>query len=285
MIPERFHYRRAQSVPEALEWLSQDVEGTKLVAGGHSLLPLMKLRLASPRQLIDVAHIPELLGVRRDHDHLIIGASTTYRSLGRHPLIVSEAPVIAMACQVIGDLQVRNRGTIGGSLSHADPAADLPAVMLALDVELTVQSRQQVHQVSIHDWLLAPLVTMLDPGHMLTEIIVPRLGAAYRMTYLKRPHAASGYATVGVAVVMSTDDDGVVNDIRIAVTGAASIPYRARALEETLTGTHLTQAMVSKVSHRVIEDGLFEGDAVMGQRYREQLVRVYVEQALRRVMA
>lgn len=283
MIPSAFDYRRATTLDEALKLLESSSGETKVVAGGHSLLPLMKMRLAAPQALIDIARIPELAGIRLEDGYLTIGATTVYRDIVQSDLVARYFPLLKEAVSQIGDLQVRNRGTIGGSLSHADPSADLPAVMLALDAEVEVAGPRGMDIRSIHDFLVGPLMTTLDSMELLIRIRLPLLPENSRTGYLKYPHPASGYAVVGVASVLTMGASGIVEDARIGVTGVASVPFRARQSEAALTGQSFTPEVIERAAKLSPEDAVIMGDVFMSEDYRQQICRVYVERALKRL--
>lgn len=283
MIPRAFAYRRPSTLAEAVGLLAEDPQGTKLIAGGHSLLPLMKMRLAAPARLVDIARLAELRGITGSGDVVVIGAATTYREIRGHAVIRQQVPMLAEAVGQIGDLQVRNRGTIGGSLAHADPSADLPAVLLALDAQLEAVGPSGVRTVSIHDFLQGPLMTALAPDEVLTRIRIPVGPASSRSTYLKRPHPASGYAVVGVAAVVQRADDGIVREARIGITGVGVAPFRARTAEALLAGGALSPEQIRRAAEAAAEDGEFLDDALTHADYRRQLCRVYVRRALEKI--
>jgi carbon-monoxide dehydrogenase medium subunit len=281
MIPTSFAYQRANSVDEALELLSAASGDTKLIAGGHSLLPLMKLRLARPDHLVDIARIPELTGCRVEGGALVIGAATRYRDLIGDPLVQEHVPALAEAARVVADPQVRNRGTIGGSLAHADPAADLPAVLMAAGAELDVAKRGQRRTVPMDQWYVAPLMAALDADELVTAIRIPTNLPA-RQVYLKFPHPASGYALTGVAVMIDFSQDGVITSVRIGVTGGGAIPFRARQAEDQLRGQRLTEAVVAAAQTHGADDGDYADDAFYSAAYRRNLVQVMIGRAVMR---
>lgn len=282
MIPSAFAYERASSVQEAIELLrASDGEG-KLIAGGHSLLPMMKLRLTSPGTLIDISGIEGLRAVKVMGDRLSVGALLTHYQIMTNPLVRERLPILAETASQIGDLQVRNRGTIGGNLAHADPASDLPAVALALDAQFQVMSAQGTETFSSEDFFLGPLITALPEDSILTSVSFHIPSAHARGAYEKFAHPASGYAVVGVAAVV-TVSDGVVEDIRVAVTGAGDMPYRAQAVEEALTGKPLTREHIAAAAMFAAKDGMMADDLFASAQYRAHLCSVYVKRALLRV--
>jgi carbon-monoxide dehydrogenase medium subunit len=219
MYPVPFEYHRAGSVDEAVALLGRFGESARLLAGGHSLLPLMKLRLAEPRHLVDIRRIPGLSGVREEAGALIIGAATPHQVLERSSVIRQRLPMVSEAAAQIGDAQVRNMGTIGGSLAHADPAADLPAVMLALDAELVAVGPKGRRAIPVDRFFAKLFTTTLSAGELLTEIRVPLPPPGSGGAYAKLPHPASRYAVVGVAALVSVSG-GKITGARVAITGS-----------------------------------------------------------------
>ena len=244
MNPAAFEYHRADSVQEAIVLLQQYGDGAKLLAGGHSLLPVMKLRLAQPEHLIDIGRLHDLAGVREEGDTLRIGALTTHHDIEVDPTLRRRCPLLPETAGVVGDRQVRNRGTIGGALCHADAAADYPAAILALGAELVAQGPNGERTIAAEAFFLGFLTTALAPDEILTEIRVPALAPRTGASYQKLANQASGYATVGVAAVVTLDPDGRCAAVGIGITGAGSSPVRATAVEEALRGAELDDATV-----------------------------------------
>lgn len=281
MIAAPFGYRQVNHIEEALSALKDDPEGTKLLAGGHSLLPLMKLHLAAPRQVIDIAHIQELAGIKDESAGLWVGGVTVHRDIANHPAVRESATALSMAASKIGDMQVRNRGTIGGSLAHADPSADLPAALMALDATVMVQSLDGSRMIPIEQFFVAGLVNALEPGEMVVGVKIPKAPSPTRSWYLKHPHPASGFALAGVAVSMTAEPNGRIVDIRIGVTGCGIKPFRARGAEDALSGQVLSPGLAREAGQIASEqDGEFWGDAMMSAAYRQQLCQVFVHRAL-----
>jgi carbon-monoxide dehydrogenase medium subunit len=204
----------------------------------------MKLRLAEPAHLIDITRIDGMSGIREDGDHVAVGALTTHQAIARDPLIRSAVPVLAEVANVVGDQQVRNRGTIGGALAHADAAADYPAAILALDAVLVARGPDGERTIAAGDFFLDFLTTALAPEELLTEIRLPKLPPRSGSSYQKLANQASGYAVVGVAAIVSLDGDGVVRDLRIGVTGTAPAAFRAAAAEAALLGKRADEATI-----------------------------------------
>jgi aerobic carbon-monoxide dehydrogenase medium subunit len=253
--PAAFAYHRAASVADALALLHEHGDGAKLLAGGHSLLPVMKLRLAEPSHLVDIGDLAELRGVRLDGDALRIGALTTHHQLETDPAVRERCPLLAETAARIGDRQVRNRGTLGGALAHADAAADYPAPILALDAEIVARGTGGERTIPASDFFLAFLTTALAPDELLTEVRVPvappRTGASYQ----KLANQASGYAVVGVAAVVALNPDGTCAQARVGITGAAESPLRATAVEAALRGAPLDEPTV-RAAADLATDGL-----------------------------
>ncbi len=271
MYTAEFAYKKASSLAEALQLLQQHPEA-KLLAGGHSLIPAMKLRLAAPPTLIDIAKVPELRGVRLEGNTLVIGAMATYYEVQTHPQVRQAAPILPMAIDLIGDPMVRAKGTIGGSLAHADPAADLPAVMLALGARMKVVSPSGERVVESEQFFKGMFETDLGEGEILSEIHVP--ANAGKQAYAKFPHPASRYAVVGVAVVIGPEG------VRAAVTGAGSHAMRLTKLEQALAGQPLTREAIEAACQGLLPPGDLNHDLVASREYRAHLVDVMAKRAL-----
>jgi len=278
MYPSSFDYSAPSTVEEAVRLLAEHGENAKLLAGGHSLLPLMKLRFTQPAHVVDLRRIPTLRGVRRDGASLVIGAMTTYTELASSAEIRDGAPIITDAASQIGDPQVRNRGTIGGSLAHADPNADLPAVMLALGATLIAAGPSGRRAISADEFFVGLFTTALSGGELLTEIRVPIPASRSGGAYVKHPQPASRFALVGVAATVELERMSTrVQRARIAVTGLGNTPLRAIAIEEALTGRPLDAETIRSAAGRLID----LPDAEQ-RPHLMQLARVSSEQALRR---
>jgi carbon-monoxide dehydrogenase medium subunit len=253
----------------------------KILAGGYSLIPAMKLRLAQPGELVDLADIAELKGIAIDGDARI-GAMTTYNQLRDHAGLAAAYPILPEAIGVIGDLQVREHGTFGGALAHNDPAADLTAVFLALNGDVTVHGGDGERTIPADELFVDLWTTTLNPDEIITHIRLPATSDTTRMGYEKHAHPASGYAIVGVAAVLRLDGD-TVSGVRIAVTGATSVPVRAKAAEDALTGRTLdAESIAAGVS--VVADGLdINGDHHATVAYRTHLLKVHTDRLLKRL--
>lgn len=279
MYPSDFEYAVPTTLQEALDLLSQNPEA-KVLAGGHSLLPLLRIRLASPPMLVDIGKIAELKGIRANGS-VRIGATTTYREIETSAELARVLPMLVESVHNIGDPAVRNRGTIGGSIAHADPAADLPAIVLALDAEMQVVGPGGARTIHADDFFVDMLQSAVEPGELLTEIHIPAMPTAMGAAYEKFKHPASGYAIVGVAVMVHRGDDGALSECRIAVTGAGPKAQRARAAEDALKGGADVAAAAERAS-----DGLdLIGDISASEEYRAHLTRVLTRRALTRALA
>ena len=278
MFPNQFDYHRPTSVQEAVQLL-QDNPDAKIIAGGHSLLPAMKLRLAAPAALVDLAKIAGLRGINVNGG-VTIGAMTTYRDLIDSDDLRQRLPMIPEAAYDVGDLQVQSRGTIGGSLAHSDPAADLTAIVLALGGQVTAVGPNGERTISADDLFVDLLTTSLEPEEVITEVSIPTPPGRTGMHYEKHRHPASGYAVVGVAAVVTLGQGDTVASARIAVTGATSKATRATAAEQALTGQPLTDQTIAAAA-QAAPDGLdLNGDLYASADYRRHLLTVMTRRAL-----
>jgi carbon-monoxide dehydrogenase medium subunit len=280
MIPRAFQYFAPATLDEAINLLRTHGDEAKILAGGHSLIPLMKLRLASPGYLIDIGRIAGLSQIHEDGASISLGALTTHTAIEQSDLLKARLPLLPEAAACIGDAQVRNRGTIGGSLSHAHPAADLPAVVLALDAEMVIQSGSGRRSVGTSDFFVSMLTTVVQPDEVLVEISIPTLPARTGTAYLKVPDKASHHAVVGVAAVVRLARDGTLQSTRIGVTGLAAKAFRARVAEAALTNQPLNQQAVRAAAERVAEDAEPLSDIHASGAYRAHLARVYAARAI-----
>ena len=276
MYTTDFDYHRATSVQNALELLAAN-DGAKLLAGGHSLVPSMKLRLASPSALIDISQVAEIQGIRQEGDTLIIGAGTTHAQILHSDLLKKLCPILPEAADWIGDPMVRNCGTIGGAVAHADPAADYPASMLALEASFKLVSQTGERVVAVADFFHGMFETAVQEGEMLTEIHIP-VQAGAKMSYAKFPHPASHYAIVGVAVVLT--DSGA----RVALTGAGAKAMRLPRVEQAL-GSDYSEANVAAATHNAVDAGDLLGDRFASAEYRAHLAGVFAQRAIAQATA
>ncbi|MCS6815943.1 MAG: xanthine dehydrogenase family protein subunit M [Blastocatellia bacterium] len=285
MIPTTFEYFRPTALSEALALLEQHRDEAKLLAGGHSLIPLMKLRLAQPRYIIDLGGVKELSYIRESGDHLLIGAMTRHVEVETSEVLRQRCPLLAETAHQIGDVQVRNMGTIGGSLAHADPAADYPAAILALGAELRAVSTRGERWIPAEDFFVDMLTTALEPGEILVEVKVPALGPRTGAAYVKVAQKASGYALCGVAVVLAVDSNGVCQDAAVGITGVAPKAYRARAVEDALRGRMLDASTIADASAKAAEGIDPLEDLHASAEYRAHLARVWCRRAIEQARA
>ncbi len=279
MIPASFDYLTPASLGEAIEALASHGEDAKVIAGGHSLLPMMKLRLARPGILVDLSKIPELSGIQQGGDQITIGALTTHYQIESSDLLKEKCPLLPQTAGVIGDAQVRNRGTIGGSLAHADPAADMPAPILALAGELRIRGAHGDRWIQAEDFFLGLMTTALKPDEILTEIRIPVLSDGAGTSYQKVAQKASGFAIVGVAVHLKIDG-GLCADIGVGVTGLGSKPFRAKRVEDGLRGRGLEPAVIEAASSQVTQGVDTLDDIHASAEFRAHLARVYTARAI-----
>jgi carbon-monoxide dehydrogenase medium subunit len=281
MYPAEFAYAAPASLAEAVRILQGGNGEAKLLAGGQSLIPLLKLRLAEPKALIDLRRIPELRGIREEGDEVVVGAMTTYFEALKSPLLARRVPLMVEAVREVGDMQVRARGTIGGSLAHADPAGDMPAVALALDARYTAVGPRGTRAIPSDRFFVDMLTTALRPDEVLTTIRLsaidqPRVGSAY----VKHAHPASGYAVFGVAANIGLDADGTCRWARVAITGAGAKATRATAVETALGGKRLTDEDLTQAA-TFAADGLdLMADTYASADYRAHLAQVLTRRAL-----
>jgi carbon-monoxide dehydrogenase medium subunit len=280
MIPAAFDYVAPRTVDEAVRVLLAHGEEAKLLAGGHSLLPLLKLRLAHPKLLIDLGKIPSLNGIRQQDDKIVVGALTTHYQIESSALLKAKCALLSQTAREIGDVQVRNRGTIGGSLSHADPAADWPAAILALGGELHLTGPQGVRSLAAEEFFLGPLTTAIEATEILTEIRVPVLPRRSGSAYVKMAQQASGFAIVGVAVWLRIGREGRCEEIGLGVTGVSAKPFRARAVEERLRGNKLTAKLIEESAAQAAEGSDPLEDLHASANFRAHLARVFTSRAI-----
>jgi carbon-monoxide dehydrogenase medium subunit len=285
MYAAPFEYHAPGSLDEVLSLLREHGDDAKLLAGGHSLIPVMKLRFAHPKHVVDLRRVPGLVGVREEDGALVVGAMTTYAAVQSSDLVDRKLPVLAEAVRVIGDPLVRNMGTVGGSLAHADPGADLPALALALDAELRVRGRGGERTVNAEDFFVGLMETALRPTDVLLDVRfqIPtgRVGAAYE----KHKHPASGYALVGVAAVIRLADGDRIDWARVALTGLGVQPTRAEPVEWALTGQDATDVLIANAAQHAA-DGIEIREDLLGSRaYTAHLAAVCARRALQRALA
>jgi aerobic carbon-monoxide dehydrogenase medium subunit len=281
MIPAQFDYVRPSSLGEALQALAGGGDDAKVIAGGQSLLPLLRLRLAYPSLLVDIGGLGELTGVRDTGDSLVIGAMTTMYSLIRDPLIREHCGLIAAAAGTVADPAVRHRATIGGSLAHADPAGDLPAVICALDGTLIATGPGGEREIGPGEFFVDYLTTALGPGEILTAVRVPKLGSAWGFRYEKFQPTAQAWAIVGVAA-LARREDGHLAEARIGLTNMGAIPVRAHAAEAAAAGAEASREALAAAAQNADEGTDPPDDLRAAADYRRHLARVLTGRALAR---
>jgi carbon-monoxide dehydrogenase medium subunit len=284
MFPASFDYYRPKNVKEAAALLKKKKDA-KLLAGGHSLLPAMKLRVSSPAAVIDIGRLKGLDGIKAGKSSLKIGALATHAAVAESKDVKKSCAVLAETAALIGDIQVRNRGTIGGSLAHADPAADYPTVMVALDAEITATSEKGSRKIPARKFFVDLFETALKASEILTEVSVPVLRKGEGAAYLKHRHPASSYAVVGVAAFLALKNDEI-NSARLVVGGATPTPVVVSAAEKALAGEKPTAKALAAAAALVadaIEDPL--GDLYASGEYRKHLATVLAGRALTEAVA
>jgi aerobic carbon-monoxide dehydrogenase medium subunit len=274
MIPTAFEYLRPTTLDEAVGLLAQHGEDTKVLAGGHSLIPAMKLRLAQPKTIIDISRIADLNYIREVDGKIAIGAMTTHYNIESSDLLRAKCPLLAELAPQIGDVQVRNKGTIGGSLVHADPAADWPAAILALEAELHIAGPNGHRVVKAQNFFVEMMQSVVQPKEILFEIRVPVTPKS--VAYVKFAQKASGFAIAGVAVVV----DKANQVIRVGVTGIAAKPYRAKAVENALRGKEISAQAIDKAAGKAAQGVEPLNDIHASAEFRAHLARVNTRRAL-----
>jgi carbon-monoxide dehydrogenase medium subunit len=280
MIPGAFEYHAAKSVDEAVKLLGQYGDDAKLLAGGHSLIPALKLRLQSVGHLIDLGRISGLDYIKDAGGKIAIGALATHQAIQSSKLLVDKCALLADCAGHIGDVQVRNRGTIGGSLSHADPAADYPAAVLALDAEIDATSSKGKRTIAADAFFVDMLQTSLQAGEIVTEVRVPVIAKGTGSAYMKVLQPASGFAIVGVAALVTLDGSGKISKARVGVTGAAVKAFRAKETENALAGKAADDASIAAAAEKATSGVETSGDIFASPEYRAHLTKVYVRRAI-----
>lgn len=279
MIPASFEYKKASSVQEALSMLG---ENDKILGGGHSLVPAMKLRLNMPEALVDISKIEALKEIRDNDETITIGAGATHRQIAENEDIQEHAPMVSEAASMIGDIQVRNRGTIGGSIAHADPSADWPAVLLAADAKIVIVSNEGSREVDVDQFFKDFYETALEDHEIITAIRIPKNAANRNSCYAKFVQPASRFAIVGCAAAVAKDGNNVTS-ARVAFTGVADAPYRASEIETALKGGDLSEDHLDTACAGATASVSVMEDHFASEKYRAHLAQVYAKRALRRL--
>ena len=280
MFPASFGYVAARSVNEALELMEKHGEEGKILAGGHSLIPAMKLRLSSPRTLIDIGNVPELRGIKVDGEHLMIGALTVHADVASSELVRKHVPGLADAASVIGDLQVRNRGTVGGSVAHADPGADFPVILTALNASFILQSAAGTRTIAVGDFFTDFFSTAMNPNEILIAIRVPLPPPGTGTAYSKFPHPASGYVVVSAGALISLDSTASCASPRVAIGGLGATPIRATATEQELQSKALTGQNIAAAAAKAADGTDPVEDNYASAEYKRHVATVYARKAI-----
>jgi len=278
MIAAQFDYVRANTLDEALALLAQN-EDAKILAGGHSLIPAMKLRLAQPPLLIDLGRIKDLSYIREEDGQIRLGAMTTHYQIESSDLLKAICPLLPECAGHIGDVQVRNKGTIGGSLAHSDPAGDWPAAIIALNADMIATSQSGDRTIKADDFFVDLLTTALEPGEILREIRINKPQGRTGQAYAKMHHPASGFAVVGVAAGLTFDGERC-QSASIGITGVSSKAYRASAVESALTGATLDEQTIASAASHATDGVDLNGDLFASEDYRKHLAAVYTKRAI-----
>src|SRR6266850_547782 len=280
MIPAVFDYQAPTTIDEALSLLAASPDEAKILAGGHSLIPAMKLRLAQPGLLVDIGRIKDLAYIREEGDQIAIGAMTTHYQIESSALLQKICPLLPDCASHIGDVQVRNKGTIGGSVAHSDPAGDWPAAIIALNAEMIAVSKNGERTIKADDFFVDLLTTALEPGEILREIRINKTSGGVAQAYVKMHHPASGFAVVGVAANLSLTGNGDCERASIGITGVSSKAYRASAVESALTGATLSDETTANAAAHAADGVDINGDLFASAAYRRHLAAVYTKRAI-----
>jgi aerobic carbon-monoxide dehydrogenase medium subunit len=279
MYPAAFEYHAPATVKDALALLGK-LDDAKLLAGGHSLVPMMKLRLAQPKNIIDLRKVSGLTGIKEESGVLTVGAMTTHWEVESSKLVKDKVPVVSETAAVIGDPAVRNKGTIGGSLAHADPAADMPATAIALGFEFVCEGATAKRTVKVDDWFQGLMATALKENELLTQIRIPLMAAGSGAAYLKFPHPASRFAIVGVCAAVTLDAGGTCTKASVGLTGAGTKAIRAKGVEAGLTGKRLDAATIEAAAQKAADGVDVQADLQGSVEYKSHLCRVFARRAI-----
>ena len=279
MIPSTFDYVRPNSVDEAIAALTAGGEDSKVITGGQSMLPLLRLRMAAPSVLVDCARIDEMKGIKDNGDSVTIGAATTHLDVLNSDIVKTHVKLLADATATVADPQVRHRGTFGGALAHGDPAGDLPAVVLALDATMEVAGPKGRRQVAAKDFFVDYFTTAVGPDEILVSISIPKLGKGWGTCYEKFNRTANGWAIVGVAAAVKVEG-GKITEARIGLTNCAAVPVRASSVESALSGVAVSAKEIEAASQSAADGTRATTDLGADKEYREHLMRVLTARAV-----
>ena len=279
MIPGAFEYYAPRSLSDAVKFLGEHKDDAKILSGGQSLLPLMKMRLSKPGFIVDIGRLPGLDRITEESDSLIIGALITHAQIESSELLKKKCPLLPQTATTIADVQVRNCGTIGGSVAHADPAGDWPATIVTLDAEIKIVGPNGERWVKCNDFFLGLLMSMLEPDEIVTAIKVPITGND-KTAYLKAAPRSSGFAVVGVAVRLALDGNETCNEIAVGITGVTDKAYRAERVEQMLKGKRLDASAIEQAAREATRNIEVIEDINGSSEYRKHLTEVYVARAI-----
>lgn len=279
MVPYKVEYHKPSTVAEAIALLSKYEDEAKILAGGHSLIPVMKLRLAEPENLIDISSIETLKVIRDNAKSITIGACATHGEIANNAALQEHAPIVAQAAAMIGDVQVRNFGTIGGSIAHADPAADWPAVLLAVDANILLQGPNGKRTVDIDQFFKGLFMTALREDEIIIGVSIPKTAFNKHSTYAKFPQPASRFALVGCAAAVEVAN-GKVARARVAFSGVSATPFRDMGIEKALKGSALNEANIASATANTANGVSIMKDHYANEKYRKHLAGVYARRAL-----
>ena len=285
MIPAQFDYQAPTTIDEALTLLSANVNDAKILAGGHSLIPAMKLRLAQPALLVDLARIKDLSYIREEAGSILIGAMTTHYEIESSSLLKRICPLLPECASHIGDVQVRNKGTIGGSIAHSDPAGDWPAAIIALNAEMITVGKNGERTINADDFFVDFLTTALQPDEILRQIRIPKPAGRFGHAYQKVRHPASGFAVVGVAVALNLKTGNACETAGVGITGVAAKAYRASGVENALTGKQIDEAVAAGAAAHACDGAEINADLYASAKYRKHLAIVHTRRAIQNALA
>jgi carbon-monoxide dehydrogenase medium subunit len=283
MIPGSFEYYAPRSLGDAVKFLAEHRDDVKILSGGQSLLPLMKMRLSKPGFIVDIGRIPGLDAITEEGDSLVLGALVTHTQIEDSELLKTKCPLLPQTATTIADVQVRNRGTIGGSIAHADPAGDWPATVMALDAEIRIFGPNGERWVKCDEFFLGLLMSVLEPDEVVTAVKVPATGVD-KTAYLKAAPRSSGFAVVGVAVRLSVNSGGTCSRAAIGITGVTDKAYRAERVEQMLTGKRLDASVIEQAAAEATRNVDTIEDINGSMEYRKHLTEVYVARAIRQAI-
>lgn len=279
MVPSKFAYHKPSTVKEAIELLTTHGDDSKILSGGHSLVPVLKLRLNDPEHIIDVAGVESMGGIRDNEKSITIGANATHGEIASNTALKEHAPMVALAASMIGDVQVRNFGTIGGSIAHADPAADWPAVLLAADANVVIAGANGNRTVDIDQFFKGLFMTAVGEEEIITAISIPKTAFNKNSTYVKFPQPASRFALVGCAAAIA-NSDGYITEARVAFSGVSGTPFRDSNVEKSLKGSVLNDSSIATATASVADGVSVMSDHFAAENYRKHIASVYARKAL-----